>query len=221
MSYLSNVERESSFSFFLWVKWLIVNLIGWAALLFSILYLKDYILIIGGVLGSSVFIGFAQWINIRHVFTWARSWVVVSVLMIPFGLVYASILGLLILAVGMGGGLLGKELMGVVGGIFVPAISIAIAYVLYMYITGKIVRRFVNRLDAKRVIVLEQIVVIGFAVTIALTVNTLIYLFDSGAGILAGGLVFTAITGWGLNEIGLPTRWAKMETKQDSPSNSE
>ncbi|MHA1978314.1 MAG: hypothetical protein ACW98F_19630 [Candidatus Hodarchaeales archaeon] len=221
MSYLSNIERESSFGSFLWLKWLAVSLLGWTGLLFSIFYLEEYTSIIGGIVTSSIFIGLSQWINIRHVFTWAKSWIMVIIFMIPFGLAYAATLGTLILAVGINGGVVGKELMGVVGGIFLPAISIGIVYALYMYITSKIVRRLVARVEGNRVIILEQIVVIGFAVTIALTVNVLIGLFDTNAGILAGGVIFGLITGWGINEVGLPTRWAKMETKQEVNLNPE
>ena len=213
MTYLSNVKRESSFGYFLWLKWLLVSLIGWAGLLFSILYLKEYILIFGGIFASSIFIALVQWINIRSVYTWAASWFKVSILMIPLGLAYAVTLGALVLTVGLGGAFVGKEILGVVGSIFFPAISIATVYVLYMYITSKIVRRLVARVEGSRVILLEQIVVIGFAVTIALTVNALINLFDTGTGVLAGGMIFGLVTGWGSNEIGLPTRWAKMETK--------
>ncbi len=215
MSYLSNVKRETSFSLSLWLKWLIVSLIGWTTLLLSILYLEEYIFIAGGILASSIFIGLIQWVNIRNVFDWAKTWIMVSILMVPIGLAYATTLGALVLAVGIAGGLLGKELMGVVGSIFLPAISIAIVYVLYMFITGKIVRRLVARVQGTQVVLLEQIVVVGFAVTIALTINVLVSLFDSGAGILFGGVIFGLITGYGTNEIGLPTRWAKMETKQD------
>ncbi len=214
MTYLSNVKRESSFGFLLWLKWLVVSLVGWAALLYSILYLEEYILIVGGIIISSIFIGLTQWFNIRHAFTWAKSWIIVNILMVPLGLTYAASLGALVLGVGLAGGVLGKEWLGVVGSIFLPAISIAIAYVLYMFITSKIVRRLVERVEGNRVTLLEQIIVIGFSVTIALTVNVLISLFDSGAGILSGGVVFAVITGWGVNEIGQPTRWAKMETKE-------
>lgn len=213
MTYLSNVNHESSFGFILWLKWMLFSLIGWTALILSIMNFKEYILIFGGIFASSIFIGLIQWMNIRQVFPWAKLWLIVSIMMIPLGLTYAASLGTLIFAVGIAGGILGKELMGVVGGIFLPAISIAIAYVTYMFLTGIIVKKVSVKVEGRHLILLEQIVVIGFAVTIAVTLNVLVGLFDTGAGIFAGGVFFGLITGYGVNEIGLPTRWAQMETK--------
>ncbi len=207
MSHYFIPKQKSLFTFLLWTRWIILSLIGWGTLFGSVIlifFYTDNLYIFPMFFVGLIVIGCLQWINIRGLFSWSNLWIRATLIGIPLGIIYVIILAAIIGPAGLGIGLIIDNFFGVMPGIVSTAVTVSLCFVIVTHYNGKLTKRITERVSGKRLLILEQVVIIKDATSTAIILSAIFILANVIVGIIVGGLTFALLTGFGVKEIGVP-----------------
>ncbi|MFX1512602.1 MAG: hypothetical protein ACFFCQ_08445 [Promethearchaeota archaeon] len=208
MTYLSVLETPK-LDRNLWIQWIFASLIGWSVLACLILLIDNIFLVFPVILVGSTTVGIIQWFTIRQTFSWAKWWVLISILGMALGIVLISLMFVSALVFGLFGGFIGMTLFGALGGAIFPAIGASFSYVLIYYTLWNKVVAMSSSVKKTKAIVLEGAIAVGVTIAAVVPLGYIFVLLNNTLfGVFISGIIFGRITGSQLSDIGWTSEYS-------------